>query len=407
LNYERHIASKILSGKSGKHRYSNPVIRISIAGIALGVAVMIVAVMVVTGFRNEITQKVIGFGAHIRINNFDANNSYEESPLSIKASFIEKLKSNPDVKNVQEYATKAGIIKTNEEIEGVVLKGVSQNYNWDFFQNKILEGRIIQLKDSSNSSEVLISKKMADRLSLHPGNEIVIYFVEQPPRIRKLKVTGIYETGLNEFDNIYAFCDIRLIQKLNNWEADEAGGVELLINDFSKLEEVDNKIYTSAGYQYYTQNIKEQYPQIFHWLDLQNINVAIIITLILLISGISMIATLLIIILENANLIGILKTMGSTDASIRKIFIYIAMPVIGGGILAGNILALVLCFLQYQFGIIKLPQESYYVATVPVNFSWLSLLLINAGTILACIAMLIGPSMVISRIVPSKVIRFD
>ncbi|MDQ3051885.1 MAG: ABC transporter permease [Bacteroidota bacterium] len=407
MSYERYIASKILSGKTGKSRFANPVIRVSTAGIALGVAVMIVAVMVVTGFRNEITQKVIGFGAHIRINNFDSNNSYEESPLSVNAPFISQLKSNPDIFHVQEYATKAGIIKTDEEIEGIVLKGISNSYNWDFFQNKIVSGSIIRIGDSLHVNEVLISKKTSRKLSLNPGDDMVIYFIEQPPRIRKLKVAGVYETGLDEFDNIYVFCDIALIRRLNNWQLDQAGGIELLLNDFSRLETVNDQVYNTAGYQFYTQSIKEQYPQIFHWLDLQNINVVIIITLILLIAGISMISTLLIIILENAGLIGILKTMGATDRSIRKIFIYIALPVIGGGILAGNVLGLTLCFLQLKFGLISLPQESYYVATVPVNFSWLHLILINSGTIIACLLMLIGPSMVIARISPSRVIRYD
>jgi len=407
VNYERYIAGRILRGKAGTSRYSNPVIRISMAGIALGVAVMIVAVMVVTGFRDQITQKVIGFGAHIRINNFDSNNSYEESPLSLKAPFMNQLKSNPEINHIQEYATKAGIIKTDEEIEGIVLKGISQSYNWDFFRNKIISGNIIHTGDSLYPNEVLISKKTSLKLSLKPGDDMVIYFIEQPPRIRKLKVVGVYETGLDEFDNIYVFCDISLIRKLNNWSTDEAGGVELLLKDFSKLETVNDQVYETAGYQFYTQSIKEQYPQIFHWLDLQNINVLIIIGMILLIAGISMISTLLIIILENSNMIGILKTMGSSDKSIRKIFIYIAMPVIGGGILAGNIFGITLCLLQRQFGIITLPQESYYVATVPVNFSWMHLLLINAGTIFACLLMLIGPSMVIARISPSKVIRYD
>ena len=407
MNYERYIAGRILRGKAGTSRYSNPVIRISMAGIALGVAVMIVAVMVVTGFRDQITQKVIGFGAHIRINNFDSNNSYEESPLSLKAPFMNQLKSNPEINHIQEYATKAGIIKTDEEIEGIVLKGISQSYNWDFFRNKIISGNIIHTGDSLYPNEVLISKKTSLKLSLKPGDDMVIYFIEQPPRIRKLKVVGVYETGLDEFDNIYVFCDISLIRKLNNWSTDEAGGVELLLKDFSKLETVNDQVYETAGYQFYTQSIKEQYPQIFHWLDLQNINVLIIIGMILLIAGISMISTLLIIILENSNMIGILKTMGSSDKSIRKIFIYIAMPVIGGGILAGNIFGITLCLLQRQFGIITLPQESYYVATVPVNFSWMHLLLINAGTIFACLLMLIGPSMVIARISPSKVIRYD
>ena len=386
---------------------TNPVIRVATGGIALGMAVMIVSVMVVTGFRNEITQKVIGFGAHIRINNFDSNNSYEEVPLSIQAPFISQLKKNPQISHIQQYATKAGIIKTSDEIQGVVLKGVSGDYNWQFFDNKIVSGRIINLRDSIAAMEVMISLKMARKLSLKTGDDMVVYFIEQPPRIRKFKIAGIYETGLDEFDNLYAFCNIEIIRKLNNWTNQQTGGIEVLIHDFNNLDQMNDEIYKTAGYQFYTQSIKEQYPQIFHWLDLQNVNVIIIITLILLVAGISMISTLLIIILENSNLIGILKAMGSTDKSIRKLFIYIAVPVIGRGILAGNILGLLLCFLQWKFGFVTLPQESYYVSEVPVNFSWTHLLLLNCGTVLACFLMLIGPSVVISRISPAKVIRFD
>ncbi len=386
---------------------TNPIIKVATGGIALGMAVMILAVMVVTGFRNEITNKVIGFGAHIRINNFDSNNSYEEVPVSTNAEFITQLRNDSRIQHIQQYATKAGIIKTNEEIQGVVLKGVSFDYNWDFFKEKIVQGRIIQFKDSSSLPEVMISLKTARNLSLKTGDDMVVYFIEQPPRIRKLKITGIYETGLDEFDNLYAYCNIDLIRRLNNWSSDQAGGIEIMLTDFDKLDAMNETVYEAAGYQYYTQSIKEQYPQIFHWLDLQNVNVIIIITLILLVAGISMISTLLIIILENSGLIGILKSMGSTDRSIRKLFIYIAVPVIGRGLLAGNILALLLAALQWKFGLVTLPQESYYVSQVPVNFSLGHLLILNAGTILACFLMLIGPSMVISKISPAKVIRFE
>lgn len=407
MGFETFIARKILTSKSGNRRMTNPIIKVATGGIALGMAVMILAVMVVTGFRNEITNKVIGFGAHIRINNFDSNNSYEEVPVSTNAEFIGQLKKNPQIKHVQQYATKAGIIKTNEEIQGVVLKGVSDDYNWEFFKEKIVQGRIIQLKDSAALPEVMISLKTAKNLALKTGDEMVVYFIEQPPRIRKLKITGIYETGLDEFDNLYAYCNIDIIRKLNNWSIDQAGGIEIMLTDFDKLDEMNDAVYATAGYQYYTQSIKEQYPQIFHWLDLQNVNVIIIITLILLVAGISMISTLLIIILENSGLIGILKSMGSSDRSVRKLFIYIAVPVIGRGILAGNILGITLAALQWKFGFVTLPQESYYVSQVPVNFSLWHLLILNAGTILACFIMLIGPSMVISKISPAKVIRFD
>lgn len=386
---------------------TNPIIKVATGGIALGMAVMILAVMVVTGFRNEITNKVIGFGAHIRINNFDSNNSYEEVPISSNAAFIDELRNDSRIQHLQPYATKAGIIKTNEEIQGVVLKGVSVEYNWDFFKKKIVEGRIIQFTDSSALPEVMISLKTARNLSLSPGDEMIVYFIEQPPRIRKFKISGIYETGLDEFDNLYAFCNIDIIRKLNNWNSDQAGGIEIMLTDFNKLDPMNDVVYATAGYQYYTQSIKEQYPQIFHWLDLQNVNVIIIIALILLVAGISMISTLLIIILENSELIGILKSMGSPNRSIRKLFIYIAIPVIGRGLLAGNILALTLATVQWKFGFVTLPQESYYVSQVPVNFSLWHLFLLNAGTILVCLLMLLGPSMVISKISPAKVIRFE
>lgn len=386
---------------------TNPIIKVATGGIALGMAVMILAVMVVTGFRNEITNKVIGFGAHIRINNFDSNNSYEEVPISSNAAFIDELRNDSRIQHLQPYATKAGIIKTNEEIQGVVLKGVSIEYNWDFFKKKIVEGRIIQFTDSSALPEVMISLKTARNLSLSPGDEMIVYFIEQPPRIRKFKISGIYETGLDEFDNLYAFCNIDIIRKLNNWNSDQAGGIEIMLTDFNKLDPMNDVVYATAGYQYYTQSIKEQYPQIFHWLDLQNVNVIIIIALILLVAGISMISTLLIIILENSELIGILKSMGSPNRSIRKLFIYIAIPVIGRGLLAGNILALTLATVQWKFGFVTLPQESYYVSQVPVNFSLWHLFLLNAGTILVCLLMLLGPSMVISKISPAKVIRFE
>ncbi|MBK8414503.1 MAG: ABC transporter permease [Bacteroidetes bacterium] len=407
MSYETFIAKKVLFGKSGKSRMANPVIRIATLGITLGMAVMIVSVMVVTGFRNEITAKVIGFGAHIRINNFDSNNSYEEIPIAANAPFVSKLKNNPNVKHIQIYATKAGIVKTNEEIQGIVLKGVDKKYDWTFFKDKLVSGKLPALNDSNEFNEVLISQKTANQLQLKAGDDMIVYFIQQPPRIRKFKITGVYTTGLDEFDNLYAFCNIDIIRKLNNWDKTQAGGYEILIHDLNKLDQVNDEIYKSAGFEFYTQSIREQYPQLFHWLDLQNINVIIIIGLILLIAGISMISTLLILILENTAMIGMLKSLGAGDRSIRKIFIYIAVPVIGTGIIAGNILGIGLCLLQWKFGLVTLPQESYYVSTVPVNFSIPHLILLNAGTILACILILIGPSAVISRISPSKVMRFD
>jgi lipoprotein-releasing system permease protein len=407
MAYERFIAFRILTGKGGSGRLTNPVIRISIAGIALGMAVMIIAVMVVTGFRKEISEKVTGFGSHIRVSHFNSNNSYEDAPIVITDTLLQKLAAVPGVRHMQLFASKAGIIKTDEEIQGVVLKGVTSGYDGTFFKNRILKGAFPRMGKQNGQYEIMISKKSADQLFLKKGDDLLVYFIEQPPRIRKITISGIYETGLDEFDQVYAFCDIELIRQLNNWDDDQAGGIEILVDNTDRLEPITDDIYYTAGFEYTTRNIREQYPQIFHWLDLQNINVAIIITLILLVAGISMISTLLIIILENNTLIGILKALGATNVSIRKIFIYLAIPIIGIGMVAGNLLGAGMCLFQLHTGFITLPQESYYVARVPVNFSILHLMLLNAGTLLICLFLLLGPSMVITRILPARVIRFD
>lgn len=407
MNYELFIARRLLRGREGRHRLTGPVIRIALAGIALGMAVMLLAVMIVTGFRREISEKVMGFGGHIRIGNFDFNNSLEEEPISLDSVMVGKLTSHPDLVRIQPYATKAGIIRTGNDIHGVVLKGIDKSYDTHYFSSGLQEGRFPEFHDSTSLNSVVISSSTARQMQLHAGDDMIVHFIEDPPRVRKLKIAGIYNTGLEEFDERFAFCHLDLIRKLNHWNNQQAGGVELLIRDLKQLERVTDEVYYMAGYQYDTQNIREQYPQIFHWLDLQNVNVIIIITLILLIAGVSMISTLLILILENTTMIGIMKALGATDASMRKIFIYVAIPVIGMGLLAGNLVGLGLGGAQALFGFIPLPEESYYVTTVPIYFSLMNILLLNLGTLIVCFLILIGPSMVITRILPARVIRYN
>jgi len=407
MSYELFIARRIIFGSSGHARISRPVIRLAILSVALGLAVMIVAVTVVTGFRNEIEKKVTGFNAHLRINNFDNNNSYEETPFEKDQPFYNVIKKNQDVKHIQAYATKAGIIKTRTEIEGILLKGAGPDFDWSFFNDKIIEGKPFMPDGKTAGKDVLISKNTATLLQLKNGDPVLVYFIQQPPRVRKFNISGIYQTGLEEFDNLYMICDIAQVQQLNDWTPGQVAGFEVTLHDFEKLDEVAPLIYNQVGFRFNTRTIKELYPQIFNWLELQNINVYIIISLMILVAGINMISTLLIIILENVSMIGILKSLGAKDISIRKVFLYMASFLVGSGMLAGNIIALTLCGLQYYFGIIKLPQESYYVSVVPVNFSIGYIALINAGTLLACMAMLIIPSMVVSRISPVKAIRFD
>lgn len=406
MNFELYIARRIIFGSGDQQRISRPVVRLAILSVALGVAVMLIAVMVVTGFRNEIEKKVTGFNAHIRINNFDNNNSYEETPFDRDQPFYKLIKENPEVKNISAYATKAGIIKTASEIEGILLKGTGDDFNWDFFKDKIRSGKIFSLGESKSDS-VLISANTARLLKLETGDPVIVYFIQKPPRVRKFFISGIYETGLEEFDNLYMLCDLRQIQQLNDWEPGQIAGYEVMLKDFSKVDAVAPVIYNQAGYHFNTQTIRELYPQIFNWLDLQNMNVYIIISLMVLVAGINMISTLLIMILENITMIGIFKSLGAADVSIRKIFLYMAAFLVGFGMLAGNFIALTLCFLQLKFGFMHLPQESYYVSVVPVNFSFAHLAAINAGTLVICLLMLIIPSSVVSRISPVKAIRFD
>jgi lipoprotein-releasing system permease protein len=407
MNFELFIAKKIVFGAGGRSAVSQPVVKIALASIALGIAVMVVSLMVVTGFKKEITNKAVGFGTHIRISNFDSNSSYEEEPVNKNQPFYEKIKSDPDVKNIQVYATKAGIIKTKEEIHGILLKGIGPDFDGSFFRDKLKEGTFFSVSDSGRSDKVLISSKVSKLLNLKLNDNLFVYFIQKPPRIKKFVISGIYETGLDEFDNIYVFCDIANIRQLNDWTNEQVGGFEVMLKDFNNLDKTGQRIYNMTGFKFKTETIKELYPQIFNWLDLLNINVIIIIVLMIIIAGINMISTLLIIILENTPVIGILKAMGAEDISIRKIFLYVSVYIITIGLIIGNIFAFALCFLQWKYGIITLPQESYYVSVAPVDFSFMKIIILNIGTIILCSLMLIIPSMYVSKIQPIKAIRFD
>ncbi|HNR19922.1 MAG TPA: ABC transporter permease [Bacteroidia bacterium] len=405
MNTEIFVANRLL--KSSSKKITKPILLIAIGGIALGICVMIVSVAIVTGFKSEITNKVVGFGAHIRINSFTNNNSYEETPISVNQKFIDELRKNSRIKSIQAYATKAGIIKTKDEIQGIILKGIDKNYDPDFFSDKLIAGALPDLNDTARSLDVLISNKTASLLKLKTGDAMVVYFIQQPTRVRKFKICGIYQTGLEEFDSRFAFCDLRNIVAVNDWRADEVGGFEITLKNFDDLEMVNEQVYKKTGYEFNTQTIVEQYPQIFNWLALQDVNVIIILFLMVLVSGINMISTLLIIILENNTLIAIMKTLGASNKSIRKIFLYLSAWIIGIGLLTGNVLGIGLCLLQKYFHFVKLPEESYYISYVPVQLSLPDVLLINLGTFIVCLLILIIPSYIISRMVIAKSLRFD
>ncbi|MBK5286029.1 MAG: ABC transporter permease [Bacteroidia bacterium] len=406
MNYQWLIASRILRKGGQSHNSTRPIIRIALTGIALGMAVMITAVAVVTGFQREIREKIIGFGSHIQITSFDMNNSFESSPISKQQSFYPSLDTVQGIKHIQVFATKAGIIKTGTEIQGVMLKGVGSDYDWTYFRNKILSGKILSLNDSAKSDDILISKKISQRLELKVGDKLIMHFIQQPPRYRKFLVAGIYETGLEEFDNLFVFCDIGHIRKLSDWADDQIGGFEIQVDDFNNLDKTGEKVYETIGHDLNARTIKEIYPQIFDWLGLQDVNTAIIIALMIIVAGINMISALLIIMLERTNMIGMLKAMGTSDGTLIKIFISVSSKLIGKGMLLGNIFGIGLCLIQKQWEIIGLNQESYYINHVPIHLAVWDILFLNTGTFIVCTVMMILPTMIISGINPVMAIRF-
>jgi len=405
LNTPFFIARRILS--KNKANFSRPIVRIAILSIGLGLTVMFVAVSILTGFQKEVREKVIGFGGHIQISHYDENSSLETKPISTHQDFYPSLETAKGIRHIQVFATKAGIIKTSDQIQGIVLKGIGPDYDLSFFSNKMVAGHILHISDTGKTNDVMISKNLASLLKLKLNDDIRMYFISGTTTLgRKFHIAGIYETGLEDFDKVYVLCDIRHIQKLNNWQPDEVGGFEVILDNFNNLDKMGKYVYRKIGMTLDAKTIRDLYPQIFDWLDLQDINVLIILILMVLVSGITMISTLLILILERTNMIGILKALGMSNGGIRRVFLINAAYIIGQGLFWGNFVGFTLCIVQQKYGIITLPQESYYVSVVPVNLDLWNILLLNAGTIIVCLLMLLLPSFVTSRISPVKAIRY-
>jgi lipoprotein-releasing system permease protein len=414
MNLPYFIAQRLIKGRREGTSFSRPINVIAIIGIAMGLAVMILAVSILTGFKQQIREKIVGFGSNIQILNYDSNYSLETIPISDTQAFIPKIKQIPGIKHIQVFATKAGIIKTNEAIQGVVLKGIGSDFDWRFFKSNMVDGSVFTVTDTGRTNEVIISKKISEMLRLKTGDSFAMYFVQDPPRSRKFTICGIYETSLEEFDKMYVFCDIGHIKRLNGWEDDQVSGFEIFIDDFDRLDAMYQAVRDVVGYRllenetkFKVTNIRIRYPQIFDWLNFQDMNVIIIITLMLLVAGFNMISGLLILILEKTNMIGIFKALGSENVTIRKVFLYQAAYLISKGLFWGNVIGIGLAFLQLKTGLITLDASSYYIKTVPVNLQLTHILLLNAGTMAAIILMLLIPSQLISRITPVKAIRYD
>ena len=414
MNLPYFIAQRLIKGRREGTSFSRPINVIAIVGIAMGLAVMILAVAILTGFKQQIREKVVGFGSHIQIMNFDSNISFETTPISDTQKFITKIKAIPGVAHIQVFATKAGIIRTDEDIQGVVLKGIGSDFDWSYFRSNMVDGSVFTVTDTGRTDKVIISKKISDMLRLKTGDSFNMLFIQDPPRMRKFTISGIYETSLEEFDKMYVFCDIGHIKRLNGWNNDQVSGFEVYLNDFGKLNEMTLAVRDAIGYKitqeetkFKVTNIRIRYPQIFDWLNFQDINVIIIILLMLIVAGFNMISGLLILILEKTNMIGVLKSLGAEDITIRRLFLYQAAYLIAKGLFWGNFIGIGLAYIQLKTGLITLDPTSYYIKTVPVNLELSHILLLNAGTMVAIIIMLLVPSQLISRISPVKAIRYD
>ena len=407
MNTSLFIAKRLYNAKENNNNYTRPIIRIAILAISLSVAVMILSVFILSGFKSNISNKVFGFGGHINISKFSYNQSYENDPINFNSEMLTEIELMDFVDNVQTYATKAGVIKKNNEILGVVLKGVDQRYNWNFFNQNLISGNVPLFNDSITENTILISKNISSKMKLNVGDEMIMYFMEKPVRVRKFIISGIYKTGLSEFDDITVIGDLKHIQKLNNWNLNQIGGYEISINNFKNIEIYTSLIDESIDYDLKALSINDKYPQIFDWLRLQDFNVLIILILMLIVGGVNMITSLLIIILEKSRLIGMLKAIGASDWNIRHIFIYNSFQIILGGLFWGNLIAISLSILQIRFNFLKLDEAIYFMDFVPINIELFSLFLINLGTIIICYLILVIPSAVIAKISPAKSIKFE
>jgi lipoprotein-releasing system permease protein len=422
VSVEKFIADRITLSNKGKNNISKPIVKIGITGIALGISVMILTVGIVLGFKQEIITKITGITSHITINSTSLNTSNEPSPLRLPADSLKILKESAFIRHIQPTAVKNGIIKTKTENEGVLLKGVSKEFDFGFFKKYLTEGALPVYTDTGVSKDIFISKKLADRLNIKIGQKLLAYFLtnkklsdelmahgytELEKRSRDFKVCGIFNTGFAEFDENLAIVDLKQIQKLNYWENGEVGSYEVFLNDFNTLDQDVEKVQEVLGYNYSIIPVNEAYENIFSWLGMVDVNGIIIIGLMLMVAGVNMITALLILILERANMIGLVKSMGMSNVSVRKVFFYVSLKLLWRGLLIGNIIGIGAVLLQYFFHLVKLDSDTYYVEYVPVIFNVTYILLLNAGIILSCMLMMFFPTLILTRITPIKTLRFD
>lgn len=409
MRAETYIARRLYFEQTqhhGRETAARPAVRVALAGIAIGLVVMVVTICVVVGFKRTITDKVAGFGAHVTVVNFENNNTYEYQPVTVNDSLIERLSMIDNVVSANRFYTKPGIIKTNDAFQGIVLKGTDY---WNYFATNLTEGRLPE-----EEREVLISAEQSRLLGLKLGDSFLCYFVDENVRVRKLSISGLYSTGLGEFDRLFVTGLPSLVQRLNDWDSLQCSGVEILVDDLSRLEETADRVYFATanrmdeeGNSFYTQTLEQLNPAIFAWLDLLNMNVVVIIIIMLAVSMFSIISALIILILDSITLIGTLKALGADNRFVRRIFITEAALLIGKGMLWGNVVGLTLCVIQYMTHVLPLDSATYYVNYVPMSFPWGWIVLLNIGTMALSLLILLAPSAIVTRISPARVMRFE
>jgi lipoprotein-releasing system permease protein len=414
MSVEYFIARRLYSHTEGNRRAMPPAVRVALIGIALGLAVMILSVAIITGFKKEVRNKVIGFGSHIQITNLDNNTSYETVPIAIDDTLLRTLRSHPDIRHVEAFATKPGILKTETDFQGIVLKGVDEHFDWTFFRNNLRQGDVFAVDTAQTSNHVLISRYLANLVQLQTGDTFLTYFVQEDVRARRFIISGIYETGFVDYDKLFVLTDIKQIRRLNGWASNEASGLELQVNRYEQVDRIAEDLFYAVaehpdanGNTLYVRSIKELNPMIFSWLDVLDTNVAVILALMLAVAGFTMISGLLVIILERIRMIGILKALGQNNRSIRKIFLYISFFLIGRGMLWGNLTGISLCLLQSTFHLFRLDPSTYYLDAVPIDLNLQSLLLLNLGALAASMLMMLAPVRLIGKIAPAQSIRFE
>ncbi|MES2653668.1 MAG: FtsX-like permease family protein [Bacteroidota bacterium] len=399
-----YFISRRIAIKS-ERTFSKLIVRIAIAGVMLSLAVMILSVAIITGFKTEIQDKVRGFIGDIQVYRYDLNGSFEKAPFVPNDTTLANLKNNPNIASFYPFATKPAIIAANEEVEGINFKGIDEAYDWKFIEKHLISGTIINFADQTKN-QILISQYTANRLKLKLGDSFLMHFVQNPPKPRKFTIVGIYDIGIESIDKSFAVGDIKIIRGVNNWGPKQMGGIEIRIKNFAELRPVADNVYNNLELKLRSRSVEESTPEIFTWLSLLDVNTRVLLILMMIVGVINMITALLIMILERTTMIGLLKALGISNYSVMKIFLYNAIYLVGFGLVLGNILGLGLAYLQQYTHVFKLDQTNYYLAHVPIEVHFMDVLLLNLATLVICSLVLLIPSMLVSRISPVKAIRF-